>query len=95
MKFAAHKAEFCLEYKPSEIAAIAVSLVLNVCSNMQVCKNLNLGAFYFASKNVSGERCCELDWFSVSFCKETQINLSLLAPKYQQLSNKLEAHMKL
>lgn len=41
-KFAAHKAELCLVWRPSEIAAAALTLALNVSSSAAICEAQSL-----------------------------------------------------
>ena len=41
-KYVAHKADLCLTLRPSEVAAIAATLALNVLSDAKVCKALKI-----------------------------------------------------
>ena len=41
-KYVAHKADLCLSLRPSEVAAIAMTLALNVCCDANMCKMLKI-----------------------------------------------------
>jgi len=84
-KYAAFRAEIYLNFRSSEIAAIAATIALNISLNASICKEMELEHLNI----VKGNRCCPLDWWTPKVCNELKIDLCTLAPKYEHLLGQL------
>lgn len=85
-KFAALRAELCLELKQSEVAAAVLTLALNVLTSVHLCKVLNFEPIRLKTEGVLGfwsediVECCHLD-------------MAALAINYPKMLTLLDTHI--
>jgi hypothetical protein len=85
-KFAALRAELCLELKQSEVAAAALTLALNVLTSVHLCQLLNFEPLRPKTKGV-------LSVWSEDIVGYCHLDMVTLATNYRKMLTLLDTHI--